>query len=302
LSISAANISSQNVEFSITLNGRVWRWTTVMDVSGAVPTFMIKNITTPYGILRDSTPLPGAVVEGMSESIQSLVANYRSSILVGPPGALVFVVDEGRGYSLPLTGRVTNTGVYGSLLSTTLVASAVYIRTNPAIIPHLASNQSGVFDVSVDSTDLLTTSSPYSGSISLQDGAATNSPQVLPITITVRPKAVVSISPGLVTYVVSRPISGPFPAIATQQFTVQNSGPSGSVLDYQIARLTGLSQSWLASFTPVTGTLPASTVQSITVLVEPVEGLMPGIYEETLRISGYSFNDYADVIIRLVVT
>jgi len=83
---------------------------------------------------------------------------------------------------------------------------------------------------------------------------------------------------------------------------VQNSGPSGSVLDYQIARLTGLSQSWLASFTPVTGTLPASTVQSITVLVEPVEGLMPGIYEETLRISGYSFNDYADVIIRLVVT
>jgi hypothetical protein len=129
-----------------------------------------------------------------------------------------------------------------------------------------------------------------------------NSPQSLPLTIVVRPKAVITVSPVTVNFSAARPLSGPYPTVPTQQFTVQNAGPSGSVLDYQIVRLTNLSQNWLASFTPVSGTLNASSTANITVTVVPVEGLLPGTYEETLRVSGYSFNDYADVLIRLVIT
>jgi hypothetical protein len=302
LPISAANISTQDVGFSYVLGGKTWRWKTRMDVSGVSPVFQVIDITTPFGMLRDSIPLPGAVVQAMSASIDSLIANYKPNILVGPPSSLIFNVDEGRGFSNPQTGTVTNNGIYGSLLSATLVVSAPYISVSPAIVGHLATNQMGSFDVSVDSTDLLASSSPYSGSISVQDLTAPNSPQTLPITINVRPKAVVSASPTELDFLATRPISGPYPPIPTMQFSVQNTGPSTSVLEFQIARLTGLSQNWLAGFSPVSGTLNSSQTLPITVTVAPVDGLMPGTYEETLRISGYSSNDYFDVLIKLVIT
>lgn len=302
MTISAANISAQDVGFQLDLNGRVWRWKTRMDLSGASPSFKIIDILTPFGVLRDSIPLPGEVVQGMSDSIVSLLANFKPHILVGPPSSLVFTVDEGRGFSMPLSALVTNNGVYGSLLSASLVVSAAYIHVNPTVVGHLAANQAGTFEVTVDSTDLLSSSSPYTGSISLQDSTSTNSPQQLPITIVVRPKAVITTDVAQVVFNVTRPVSGPFPPVPTQSFTVQNAGPSGSLLDFQIVRLTGLSSNWLESFAPVTGTLNAAQTQNIVVTVAPVEGLMPGTYTETLRISGYSFNDFVDVSIQLNIT
>lgn len=300
--ISAASMSTQDVGFYLNLNGQTWRWKTRMDVSGATPTFKIIDILSPWGPLRDSIPLPGEVVVGMGDSIASLKANFKPSILVGPPSQLTFYVDEGRGFSLPSNALVTNTGVYGSLLSTALSVSAPYIHVNPAIVPHMPANQEGSFQVSIDSTDLLASSSPYTGSVTLQDATASNSPQSLPITIVVRPKAVITVSPATLNFTAVRPLSGPFPTVPTQQFTVQNAGPANSSLDYQIVRLTGLSQNWLAGFTPVTGTLSASSTANITVTIVPVQGLMPGTYQETLRVSGYSSNDYADVTIKLVIT
>lgn len=300
--VSAANISAQDVGFSVTVNGRVWRWKTRMDVSGAAPTFQIIDIFTPFGALRDSVPLPGAVVQGMSESIESLMANFRPTILVGPPTSLTFSVDEGRGYADGQTVPVTNSGTYGSLLTATLSTSAPYIHVSPEVVGNLATNVSGSFEVLVDSTDLLASSSPYTGSVTIQDNTATNTPRTLPITVVVRPKAVIATNIPIVTFEVSRPVSGPFPSVPSEQFIVQNTGASGSVLDFQVVRLTGLSQNWLASFTPVYGTLNSSGQQTVSVYVAPAEGLLPGTYEETLRISGYSFNDYVDVLVQLVIT
>lgn len=300
--ISAANINAQDVGFDYTLNGRVWRWKTRMNLSGAAPSFQIIDIVTPFGILRDQIPLPGEVVQAMSSSIDSLISNFKPHILVGPPSSLVFNVDEGRGFSLPQTAVITNNGVYGSLLSGSLTVSAPYIKVSPTVVGHLAANQSGAFEVTVDSTDLLASQSPYSGSVTIQDASATNTPQTLPLTINVRPKAIIDASPAQLNFTVGRPLTGPFPPVLPQQFQVQNSGPSGSVLEYQIQRLTGLSTNWLAGFTPVSGTLNAAQVQSITVTVAPADNLMPGTYQETLRISGYSFNDHFDVVIQLVIT
>lgn len=302
MTILTPNISAQDVGFSCVLDGRVWRWKTRADLTGSTPSFQILDIITPFGVLRDSIPLPGPVVQAMAESIDSLQTNFKPTILVGPPTTISIYVDEGRGYSVPVTANVTNSGVFGSLLSVDLSTSAPYLITDTSVVGHLAFNQSGSFEVSVDSTDLLASSSPYAGTITLQDPTATNNPQTLPVAIVVRPKAVISLSPTTLIFTVSRPLTGPFPVIATQQFTVQNSGPSGSVLDYQVMSLTGLSANWLGSFDPVSGTLAASQVANITVGVDPVEGLLPGTYEETLRVSGYSYNDYADIIVRLVVT
>lgn len=273
-----------------------------MDVSGAAPVFQVLNIVTPFGMLRDTVPIPGAVIQGMSESITSLMNNFKPTILVGPPTSLTFSVDEGRGFSEGQNVSLTNTGVYGSLLSTDLSTSATYIYVSPSVVGNLATNVTGSFEVQVDSTDLLSSSSPYTGTISIQDDSATNSPRTLPLTIVVRPKAIIDTTLDTVSFTVTRPISGPFPPISSEQFAVQNTGPSGSVLDFQIVRLTGLSQNWLSSFTPVYGTLNNGQQQTISVYVDPVDGLMPGTYEETLRVSGYSFNNYVDVLVQLVIT
>lgn len=302
MSISAANISSQTVGFSSTVSGRVWRWGTRMDVSGASPTFQIVDIFTPMGPLRDTIPIPGDIIRAMADSVTSLLANFKPTILVGPPSSLVFSVDEGRGFSISQTVSLTNSGVYGSLLAGVLTPSAPWIKVSPTVVGSLASNQTGSFEVMVDSTDLLASSSPYSATVSIQDATATNNPRTLPITINVRPKAVISASPLTVTFDVARPLSGPFPAVPSEPFVVENTGPANSVLDFQIVRLTGLSQNWLSSFSPVYGTLTSGQQQTINVYLAPAEGLMPSTYTETLRISGYSVNEHIDVLIKMVIT
>jgi hypothetical protein len=302
LALSAANISTQDIQFKVLVNARTWRWTTRVDLSGLGPTFQIVDIVTPFGFLRDSIPLPGDVVQAMSDSITSLKANFKPAILVGPPTSLVFSVDEGRGFSLPQSGVLTNSGVYGSLLNGALTVSAPYVHVTPPTVGGLAFNESGSFEVSVDSTDLLTSSSPYHEVVTVQDPSAPNSPRTLPITINVRPRALISVSPATVTFNVSAPLSGPYPLISSQSFNVTNTGPSGSVLDFQVARLTGLSQAWLSRFVPMNAVLDSGISQAVSVYVAPPDGFLPGTYTETLRISGYSSNEYADVVIQLVIT
>jgi hypothetical protein len=298
--ISAANLRLHDYQFEVqTPTGR-WRWTTRVDVTGSVPSYQIRDIVAPIGILRDSIPIPGTVVVAMGESITEVQQQFPPSILLGT-SSLTFVVDEGRGYSSPQSTTVTNNGVFGSLLGTAISTSAAYVLATPTNVGNLAYNESGSFSVSVDSTTLLASGSPYSQTVTIADPAASNNPRTLPITITVRPKATISASPLTLTFNVTAPLTGPFPAVPSQTFTLQNTGPSGSVLGYQIQKLTNLSP-WLTSFSPVTGSLNAAATQIITVAVAPPEGTLLGTYEEKLRITGYSTNSLVDVLVQLVVT
>lgn len=273
-----------------------------MDLTASVPVFQVKDILTPFGMLRDSVAIPGDVVLAMRDSIEQFKANFPPGILIGPPTSLSFTVDEGRGFSDPETVILTNDGVYGSLLGATLTPSANYISVTPANVGNLASNETGEFEVAVDSTTLLASGSPYNQQIAIADPNAVDSPQNLPVTIVVRPKATISTNVAQLDFTVVRPLSGPFPAIPTQNLVVQNTGPAGSLLAFQVQSLTGLATAWLSNFTPVTGSLASSATQAVTVTVAPVEGLAVGTYQETLRVSGYSTNSYVDVIIQLVVT
>lgn len=302
MTITAANIQQQDYRFQYSIASGTWRWTTRMDVSGAGVVFEIREIYSPYGLLRDTIPIPGEVVTAMAESITEVQSNFPPNIFLGPPSSLTFEVDEGRGFSDNENVIVTNDGVFGSLLNVSLSSSASYLTTTPTSVGNLASNESGSFDVAVDSTDLLNANSPYSETIILQDSYAGNSPQVLAVTINVRPKATISLSTPSLVFNVVKPLTGSFPPIPTQQFTVGNSGPVGSVLDWQVQRYTGLSNDWLASFAPVTGQLAAAGTQILTVAVAPLDTLQPGTYEETLRVSGYSTNSYEDLLVQLIIT
>lgn len=271
-----------------------------MDVSLSIPSFSVTGIVSPFGILRDSIALPGEVIEAMGESIAELRTQFPSTMLVGPPTSLAFAVDEGAGFSLPQEAILTNNGVFGSLLGVTLTSSVAYVAVSPALLGNLASNETGTFDVTVDSTDLLVADSPYSASITIQDPRATNTPQTLPVSIVVRPKATLSIDLETLAFTAVKPLSGLFPEILAQSFIIENTGPEGSVLEWQLQRI--CCESWLVSFLPVFGVLASGESEVITVSVAPVASTVRGTYTETLRVTGYSTNQSMDVRVQMSIT
>jgi hypothetical protein len=301
LAITASHLQTQSYEFQQdTPNGR-WKWTTVVDVSGSSPAFNVARILSPRGIMRDSIPIPGDVVVAMGESIAELRTQFTPAILLGPPIALTFDVDEGRGFSLAQEVALTNSGVFGSLLATSLTASAAYVSVVPARLGGLSANEAGTFEVSVDSTSLLAVDSPYAAAVLVEDPMATNTPRTLPVTINVRPRATIEVGPGLLTFAAVKPLSGPFATVPLQAFVIANTGPVGSVLEWQLQRVE--CASWLASFGPVSGTLEAGETETINVVVAPTASTLQGAwFTETLRISGFSTNAHVDVGLQLRIT
>lgn len=298
--VTAAQLRTQQYQFQQDTTSGRWTWTTVVDVSGVSPAYRIENIVTPYGLLRDTVPLPGEIVEAMGDSIETLRTQFQPRILIGPPSTLTFNLDEGRGFSLPQEGLITNNGVFGSLLGTLLTSSAAYVQVSPTQVSNLASNETGSFEVTVDSSGLLALNSPYAATVTVTDPQATNTPQVLPITINVRPKAEISVSQDDLTFTVVKPVSGSFPTVPSQTFEIENTGPAGSVLEWQLQKV-GCA-AWLASFGPTSGSLASGETETITVVVAPPTSQSVGTFTETLRISGYSENTSVDVSLQLVVT
>lgn len=297
--MSSAILRFQDYQFSVTLASGTWKWTTRVDVSQSVATTQIRDVITPYGLLRDSIPIPGDVVQAMADSITEVQSAYPPSILLGPT-SLAFSVDEGRGISAAQSVLITNNGILGSLLSVTITSSVSYVFPLPANVNGLVAHATGTFDVSVDSTNLLAVGSPYAASLTVQGANAVNTPQYIPVTVTVRPKATIAVSPTSLTFNVTAPLSGSFPPIPSQQFSLSNTGLTASVLEYQIRKLSGVS--WLVSYSPVYGTVTGGSAQPITVVVAPPTGTTIGTYSEVLRISGYSTNSYLDVPVTLNVT
>lgn len=273
-----------------------------MDISQTVAYFSVEDIHTPFGLLRDTIPLPGDVILEMAASIETVRSQFPPHILVGPPAALTFYVDEGRGFSESQEVPITNDGIFGSLLSVTFATSADYVQASPISLGGISSNDSGVLSVSVNSLNLLASSSPLSETVSVQSSESSNSPVSLPVNIVIRPKATIVLSTSILEFSVSHPLTGPFPTIPSQQFVITNNGLSGSVLDFQVQRLTNLSSTWLKVFSPVSGTLSSGSTQAVIVTVAPDSNLSLGTYTETLRISGYSTNSYVDVQVQLTIS
>jgi len=289
----------QDYQFQVTLISGVWKWTTRVDVSQAVATTQIRDVITPYGLLRDSIPIPGEVVQSMADSIEDVRQAYTPSILLSPT-SLDFITDEGRGVSVAKSVLLTNNGILGSLLAATVTSSVPYVFPMPANVDSLVAHASGSFDVSADSTNLLAVGSPYPASLTVQSAAAPNSPQVIPVSIVVRPKAVITPVPTSLSFNVAAPLTGDFPPIPSQQILLTNTGLATSVLDYQIRKLVGVP--WLVSFAPVFGSINGGASQPIIVVVAPASSMGPGSYTETLRITGYSSNMCVDVVVTLNIS
>lgn len=276
-----------------------WSWTVRMDVSRGAPRFDIRDILSPYGILRDSIPLPGEIVQAMAQQVTDMASAFAPHIAV-TPGSLTLTLDEGRGFGDSVALLVSNDGVYGSVLAPTFTTSAPWLVTDPALLEGLPAGTSGTVQVSATSLTLVAAASPYSATVAVQAPGATNGPLMVPVTVVVRPKAHIQLLPTSLLFLASRPLSGPFAVVPDQTFQIQNTGPSGAVLSYRVQKLTGCSP-WLVSFTPSSGSLPSGQVQVITVRVQPPDGTLVGTYTEVIRVSGYSDNSYQDVNVTFTV-
>jgi len=299
--IHVSRLETQDYKFQVALPSGIWRWVTRLDVSLGMPSLEVRNVTSPFGTLRDMVPIPGPVITAMAESITTILQAFAPSILVSPTGPLSFTLTQGQGVSMPQPVSITNNGVFGSLLAASITTSAPWLQVVPANLTGLAFNETGSFNVTADSTALLATSSPYSGTITVQDPAATNNPQTIPVSVVVLPPATITVSPNNLVFNVTSSYPSPFPPIPSQQFILSNTGPSGSQLTYLIQKLIGNSP-WLVSFTPFMGNLASTQTQAITVAVAPPPNMYSGVYTETLRVSGFSTNMIQDVQIQLIVS
>jgi len=295
----SAVLRFQDYQYQVVLINGAWKWTTRVDVSQAVVIVQVRDIITPYGLLRDSVPIPGEVVQAMADSITEVRQAYTPSILLNPVN-LDFIVDEGRGVSAAKSVLVTNNGILGSLLATTITSSVSYVFSLPANVDGLVAHASGSFDVSVDSANLLAVGSPYAANLTVQDVNATNNPQIIPVGVIVRPKAIISVAPTSLQFNVAAPLTGDFPPIPSQQILLTNSGPATSVLDFQIRKLIGVP--WLVSYSPVFGSLNGAASQPITIVVSPPSFMGVGVYTETLRVTGYSTNMSVDITVTLNIS
>jgi hypothetical protein len=296
----AQSLQSQEYKFKYQVLEGTWYWTTRVDMSHAAPAYSIADIRSPFGLLRDSIAIPGDVAKAMGDSITELMSAFAPAILLST-SSMTFHLDEGRGFGDPQLLSVTNSGIFGSLLTATLTTSAPYVTVNPDTLGGLGFNEMGTTQVAANSTNLLASDSPIAATIIVQDAQASNSPQVVSLVLVVRPKAHISSTPTALSFFGVAPIAGPFAPIPTQILTVQNSGPAGSNLDFQVVKLLNNSP-WLVAYSPISGSLPGGGAQNVTIVVQPPEGTSPGVYQETLRISGYSDNFYIDVPVTLTIS
>lgn len=299
--IFVSRLQVQDYQYQVALPAGIWRWTTRLDLSGAMPIYQVVDVRSPYGNLRDMIPIPGPVVTAMANSITEIQQAFAPAIMLSPT-SLAFTLNQGQGVSTPQSITITNNGVFGSLLSAAITTSAPWIQVTPANIDSLGFNQAGSFNVTADSSALLSANSPFTGTIMVQGQGATNNPQTIDVTVTVLPLATIAVSVPTLIFTVAGPLPpSPFPPVPAQQFILSNTGPAGSQLTFLIQKLIGNSP-WLVSFAPFLGNLASTQTQAITVAVAPPPYLGPGTYSETLRISGYSTNMNQDVEIQLVVT
>lgn len=184
------------------------------------------------------------------------------------PTSLTIEGPEGGPNPAPATLTVQNSG--NGRLKWKVASSDPWLTVNPKS-GDLRESESTDLAVSVNLTAL--TPGTHTASLTFTDPAATNSPQVCPVTVLVNAVPRLGVSPASLT--MSAPEGGPNPP--GQNVTVQNTG--------------GGSLSWSASFSapwlsgsPNSGTLGAGASQTIALSAD-VSGLAAGTHAGTLTVT-----------------
>lgn len=297
-------VSGGGYEFSHISVGGKWRWTvSVSNVVGAGQLYQVTGIASPFGPMASSLiPLPGDVVQKMSDSLTEMQSLLAPLIALVTPGDTAFSVTvvEGDPTTVGAVVPFLNSGAFGSFLTATATPDVPWLSATPSSVVGVGKSEQSQFTVSVLPSTLLAVDSPYVAHVNLQDNRAT--PTVIPITltVTVQPKPVIALDVAEITltYSILTATAG-----ADGVLTVTNDGLAGSELTAAIAKVQNAS-SWLA-FTPSSvGPLAAAASDTVTFSVVP-SGVpaQTGTYTETILVSASSAsNNPQTVSLKLVVS
>lgn len=291
-------------EFNIPSVGGTWSWRVLANnQQGVGQLFQVTEINTPYGpLVNAQIPLPGDVVTAMADSLVQVQQQLSPLLALVQPAQTSFTVTitEGDPNSAVGTVSVQNAGAFGSFMSVTATLSVPWLQASPASFQGLGRNEQATFNISILAASLLSSASPYSGTIVLQDDRNPPTAISIIVNVVVLPRPVIAATPVQInlTFVLSTNTPG-----SSQQLQVMNSGPLSSVLNFTLAKLNNASP-WL-NFVPSSGGPLAPLASSLVTFSIVTAGVprTPGTYKEKVRISSLNAaNSPVDIDVNLVVS
>jgi hypothetical protein len=238
----------------------------------------------------------------MADTLQQVMQQLAPMLsLISPSNPNINItVTEGDPSSVIALAVFQNIGAFGSFLTATSTPSAPWLQTDPTVVAGLNKNDQGQMSIFVLPATLLSTASPYAGTIVLQDNRQPATVITLFVNAVVLPKPAITtdITQVTLTYNLTTLTSG-----GSQQVQVSNSGPIGSILNATLAKVQNNSP-WLQFVPTSVGPLASAAATPVTFsVVNAGAPTNPGTYIENILISApNASNNPQTIAVSLVVT
>lgn len=235
--------------FSITSVGGKWSWSVVAsNVPGALQTYSITDIRTPYGpIGAVNSPIPGDVLDAMCSSLNSFRTQLNPALSIVSGSAISATVSEGDPMVDIGDTLFSNNGALGSSMSVSAVSEVSWLTPRPTSFVSLGKGDTGTLKGRLNPGLLSSSMSPYVGNIILQDNATPPNLSSVEYEITVLPRPSMSLNFSSVSFVYnlnSNAVTAPI------EVGLTNTGPITSKLNYYLTK--ARNSSWLTYF-PTSG-------------------------------------------------
>jgi len=250
---------------SVNANSANAAWLSVTPASGATPANLAVSVTPgalPAGIYSGKITI---AVPGAATVTVNVTLTVSSSPLLGlAPTSLTFTYQVGEALPVPqdITPTTTGAAVSYTVAATTTSGGSWLSVAGGGTTPNVAA-------VSVNPAALA--AGTYSGVINFTAASAGNSPQQVPVTLTVTDNPLIAASPSPMAFVYQVGKT----AAPSQSLAVTSS--TGATLNYTVTESTTSGGNWL-TVTPASGT----TGESLTV---SVAGVVPGTYQGSIKIT-----------------
>jgi hypothetical protein len=288
-------LQGQRYSFQTDTAQGTYNYTVRVDNLYATNDLYVESISTPQGPFIENIPIPEEVVRDMVTAMDSILGVNQPTITLSG-STFTFEATEGGCNPTHQDFQVENTGDFGSLLDAVTTASHTWLTTIPSEVGNISKDELGDFVLQPMTGSLTATNSPYTGTITVSDPRATNTPQTLNVTFNVLPKPLLGITP--TTVMTFNTFFGVTPP--SQLFLVANSGPALSKLNWT-AQVVNASN-WLSVNPTTGGPLLNSDIPVVSNVNIDVTGVSVGSYVDIIRFSDtLAGNTPVDVEVRLTV-
>jgi len=256
--ISITNTGTGSLDWTATPSDA---WINVSDPSGSAPTIVNIGID-PTTLTADNSPYTGAVTIAADGATGSPIDVAITVEVLGPdqpvlevlPLAMTFEVDEGGPAPDTKPMSISNAGT--GTMDWTAGKSAAWIT-----LDSLGDTAPSIVNVGIDPTTLTADASPYNGSVTITADGATDSPQIVAITVLVTPPSALVLVPDTMTFSATFGEANP----SARNLSIASSG-SGTI-DWTAAA----DQSWL-DIDPKSGTTFSTASVSVDIAGLTVDG------------------------------